>query len=71
MARSGLALGEHQGALLRPHAVPNFRGVAATHRTEGMWQFVCTTCGYLELHLLDEAALAFIRTEWPVVQRAP
>lgn len=71
MARNGLRLGEHPLAALFPHTEPGFRGVRVSHQTDGIWQFVCGTCGYLELHVLDPAALAFIRQHWPLVPRSP
>ena len=38
-----------------------------THNGEA-WQFVCTTCGYLEWHILDPASLEFIRGHWGPVR---
>ena len=68
MARNGLRLGgEHGHSVLYPHMEPGFRGMMVGHQTDGLWQFACTTCGYLELHVLDDAALAFIRQRWPVI----
>jgi hypothetical protein len=34
-----------------------------THNGEA-WQFACTTCGYLEWHVLDTESLQFIRDNW-------
>jgi hypothetical protein len=67
MARNALRLGEHPHAVLFPHREPNVRGVAMGHNTEGIWQFVCGRCGYLEMYVLDANAIAFIRSSWPLV----
>jgi hypothetical protein len=59
-------LGDHTGvAFFRPHA----RAAEAAQsviRPQGgdLWQFVCITCGYLEWHVLDQGALAYIDQQW-------
>ena len=36
-----------------------------------LWTYACTTCGYVELHLLDPAGLAYVEQSWlPVPVRA-
>ncbi|QLY28668.1 hypothetical protein [Nocardia huaxiensis] len=68
-AQNGLRLGEHPHAVLMPHTGPGFRGMVQGHNTTGLWQFVCTTCGYLETYVLDPAAIGFIQQRWtPVPQ---
>ena len=57
-------LGEHLPAVLRPHREPGTRGAFAPYSTEGLWTFVCTSCGYLEFHLVDQGALAFVAQNW-------
>jgi hypothetical protein len=32
--------------------------------TDGLWTFVCTTCGHLEFELLDPAAIEFVAANW-------
>ncbi len=71
MARNGLQLGERLQTQLRPHTEPGYRGMFVPHETMGLWQFVCTTCGYLEMHVLDAKALGFIATSWPRVVPQP
>jgi hypothetical protein len=63
-ARNGLQLGENYAIGVRPHRNPNEQGVFRAQRTEDLWTYACTTCGYLELHLLDQEALAFVRERW-------
>jgi predicted RNA-binding Zn-ribbon protein involved in translation (DUF1610 family) len=63
-ARNGLQLGENYAIGIRPHRAPDEQGVFRAHRTEDIWAFVCTTCGALELYVIDEQALAFIRERW-------
>jgi hypothetical protein len=53
----------------RPNLEPGFRGIARPHRGEA-WQFVCTSCGYLEWHVLDAATLDFIAQNWAPVTPA-
>ena len=61
-ARNGINLGSHYTGL-RPHIDPGFRGAVRTHQGES-WQFACTTCGYLEWHILDPGSLEFIEGAW-------
>jgi hypothetical protein len=70
-ARNGVEMGEHPSAThLRPHLEPGFRGMVRTHGAE-LWAFACTTCGYLELHVLDAASLAYIAEHWVAVPPPP
>jgi hypothetical protein len=62
--RNALELGESLEVRLRPHLEPTFRGAVRPFATQDLWTYACTTCGYLELHLLDAAALSFIRERW-------
>lgn len=68
-AANGVQLGEHPFAVLRPNIGPGFRGVVRTHRTD-IWTFLCTTCGYTELYVLDPEALAFATEQWGQVEGA-
>ena len=61
-ARNGLVMGTTQTGF-RPHLEPGFRGMVRAHQGEA-WQFVCTTCGYLEWHVLDPGTLEYLRTHW-------
>ncbi|WP_067538121.1 hypothetical protein [Nocardia crassostreae] len=70
-AQNGLRLGEDSHAVLMPHTGPGFRGILQGHNTTGLWQFACTTCGYLEMYVLDAAAIGFIQQRWTPVPRAP
>lgn len=63
-ARNGLVLGDTNRTGLRPHLEPGFRGAARIHQTDGLWHYVCATCGYVEAYLHDEAAVAFVRQSW-------
>jgi hypothetical protein len=68
-ARNGVRLGEYEHASLRPHLEPGFRGIVRPQPAD-LWTYVCTTCGYLELHLIDASALAYVTESWlpvPVV----
>lgn len=69
-ARNGVATGEHHEALLRPHLGPDFRG-AVRRQAADLWGFACTTCGYVELHLLDPKAIAYINENWIEVPQPP
>ena len=62
-ARNGFVMGTTAYTGLRPHIDPGFRGMLRTHNGEA-WQFACTTCGYLEWHVLDPESLRFIRDNW-------
>jgi hypothetical protein len=55
---------------LRPHLEPGFRGIVRAHRGEA-WQFACTSCGYLEWHVLDPATIEFIARSWGRVAPHP
>lgn len=70
-ARSGLRLGEYPWVFLYPHVEPDFRGVLHGHRCDGLWQYVCVSCGHLEMYVIDEAALAFVRGGWLPVPASP
>jgi len=63
-ARNGLSIGEYFQVGIRPHLEDGFRGVAATHRTNDLWHYICATCGYSETYLHDDAAMAFVRQRW-------
>lgn len=66
-ARNGLRIGEAGRTILYPHLEPGFRGVVAPHPTDGLVQYACVTCGYLETHLVGEDAITFVRARWPAV----
>jgi ribosomal protein S27AE len=63
-SRNGLGVGEGFKVGLRPHIEPGFRGMLVPHQTDGLWQFLCGRCGYVEMYLLDDQALAFVRERW-------
>ncbi len=71
-AANGLEIGERPNTTyLRPHVSPDFRGIVRNQPAQA-WAFACTTCGYLELHLLDAEALAFVAQQWmPITPPAP
>jgi hypothetical protein len=70
-ANNGLATGEGFDATLRPHLEPDFRGMVRNHQTK-LWAFGCTTCGYIELHVIDPGGLGFMQQQWlPVPPAAP
>jgi hypothetical protein len=70
-ANNGVEIGEGTQATLRPHLEPGFRGIVVPHRTD-LWAFGCTTCGYVELHVLDPEGIAFMAQQWvPVPPTAP
>jgi hypothetical protein len=42
------------------------------HTEAKVWAFACTTCGYLELHVLDPVGIGYIAERWaPVPVQAP
>jgi hypothetical protein len=61
-ARGGLRYGT-PGALVA-HIEPGFKGIRPTLQAEGIWQFMCVDCGYLESYALDEEAQDFARQNW-------
>ena len=67
MAQNAIKLGEEPHVVLFPHTDPG--DMRTGHNTDGIWQFACGTCGYLEFHVLDERALEFIRKRWPIVPK--
>ena len=69
-AENGIVTGEFNDTSLRPHVGPDFKG-AVRRKAVSMWAFACTTCGYVELHLIDPAAIAFITEKWVEVPAAP
>ena len=69
-AANGMALGEYEWAVLRPHLEPGFRGIVRPHKSD-LWTYACTTCGYVELHLIDPAALAYVTENWLPVPVTP
>ncbi|MBL1077217.1 hypothetical protein JK358_22720 [Nocardia sp. 2] len=69
-SQNGLRLGDYTHAVVMPHTGPGFRGILRGHNTAGLWQFVCTTCGYLEMYVLDGEALGVIAQQWMPVPRS-
>ena len=70
-ARNGLEMGSRPNVVfLRPHIDPGFRGMARNQQSE-VWNFACTTCGYLEWAVYDPAGLAFINEQWVAVPAEP
>ena len=70
-AKNGVEMGDQPSrTFLRPHVGPGFRGMVRNQEAE-LWAFACTTCGYLELHLVDPSSLAFIAQQWVEVPPAP
>ena len=63
-AENGIEMGEHATPHLRPHLGPAFRGIVRNQAVK-LWAFCCTTCGYVELQLLDPAAIAFVSDALP------
>jgi hypothetical protein len=61
-AAGGLKHGT-QGALVAP-IEPGFRGIRQQMSAEGIWQFMCADCGYMESYALDDAARQFVRDNW-------
>jgi predicted nucleic-acid-binding Zn-ribbon protein len=68
-AANGVSLGGSDRAGLRPNLDPGFRGAIRLQQTD-LWTFACTTCGALELYLLDVAAHQYIAANWSPVQPA-
>lgn len=62
-AENGIEMGEHATPHLRPHLGPAFRGIVRNQAVK-LWAFCCTSCGYVELQLLDPAAIAFVTERW-------
>ena len=58
-ARGGI----DNGALVA-HIEPGFKGIRPTQQADGIWQFMCADCGYLESYALDDATVAFVRQYW-------
>lgn len=69
-AANGVQIGERPWVQLRPHVGSDFRGILHTHRSD-LWAYVCTTCGYVELHLIDPAGLEFVKEQWAEVPVTP
>lgn len=71
-AKNGLAMGERPDqTFLRPNIGPDFRGMVRNQGTD-LWAFGCTTCGYLELFVLEAGGLAFMEQSWaPVPPQQP
>lgn len=64
-------LGGGTQAALEAHIEPGFRGVRARQVTDGLWQYLCAACGYLEFYVIDHAAIDFARRAWLRVPRTP
>jgi predicted nucleic-acid-binding Zn-ribbon protein len=62
--RNAVQLGDVHPVALRPHHDHVPRRIEKSFETEDVWAFACTTCGYLEFHILDEDTLEFIRRKW-------
>jgi hypothetical protein len=72
-AVNGIQLGDQAYTALRPHLEPGFRGAVRRQQAD-LWAYACTTCGYVELHLLDAAALQYVGQHWlpvPVATEQP
>jgi hypothetical protein len=69
-AANGIHFGGATKAGLAPHTEPGFRGAFRLHQTD-LWTYACTTCGYVELHLVDPSALAFVTQQWLAVPVVP
>jgi predicted RNA-binding Zn-ribbon protein involved in translation (DUF1610 family) len=70
-AANGLAVGGSTQAAIHAHIEPGFRGMRPRQMTDGLYQYVCAGCGYLEQYLLDAGAIDFARRNWVrVVKRA-
>jgi transcription elongation factor Elf1 len=65
-ATNGLAIGSSARVGLRPHLEAGYRGAVRVHQTD-LWTFACTTCGHLEMYVLDPAALDYIDQNWAPV----
>jgi hypothetical protein len=70
-ARNGIGFsgGSPQG-VLSPDLAPGFRGAVRNQQTD-FWVFGCTTCGYLELYVLDPAGLSFMEQTWTPIPPTP
>ena len=68
-AANGLAIGAATNASLHAHIDPGFRGIRGQQRTDGLFEYVCAGCGYVELYLLDPAAIDFARANWVRVRK--
>jgi len=66
-ARNGIVMGELLQTQLRPNIGPDFRGMVRNQAAD-LWAFACTNCGYIELYVLDPAAIAFIAQNWAPVE---
>lgn len=70
-AANGIEMGDRPSqTFLRPNIGPGFRGMVRNHSAQ-LWAFGCATCGYVELHLADPSALAFIAEHWVPVPAEP
>jgi hypothetical protein len=71
-AENGVVMGESPGrTFLRAPLEPGDRGWVP-HTEAKVWAFACTTCGYLELHVLDPVGIGYIAERWaPVPVQAP
>lgn len=65
-ARGGYKFGT-EGSLVA-HIEPGFRGIRPTVQADGIWQFMCVDCGYMESYAADAALTDFVRRNWPAVQ---
>ncbi len=67
-AMNGIGQGHDSShrAQLRPHLAPDFRGAVVLHQAD-LWDFVCTSCGFLETYVLDRATLVWVRERWAPV----
>jgi hypothetical protein len=68
-AKDGIQMGESTHTSLRPNIGPGFRGILRLHPTE-LWTFGCTSCGYVELFVLDPGGTAFMEQNWAPVPPA-
>ena len=66
-ARNGINVGSSHDTGFRPHIEPGFRGMLVTHQGEA-WQYVCTSCGYMEWHVLDPGTIEFVKRSWGSVR---
>ena len=65
-ANHGIQMGQSSEAHLRPNIGPGFKGMVVPQAT-ALWSFGCTSCGYVELYVLDPAGIAFIDQTWESV----
>jgi hypothetical protein len=68
-SQQGLPLAGGHQVTLQAHVDEGFRGIRPWHRTTGLFEYVCAGCGYVEVHLLDPDAIAFVRRNWVRVVR--